>query len=120
MLKAHDLSSQCIVSSFDPLLLRRFASVAPGVATALIYISTREAPATIRHARGLLVHRPPVLKPDSAEVTPSLLKRNRRHGRLVIPWTVDEPATAIKLAGMGVDGIISNRPEEIQVSLSQA
>jgi glycerophosphoryl diester phosphodiesterase len=32
-------------------------------------------------------------------------------GRQVVVWTVDEPTAMTAVAGMGVDGIITNRPD---------
>ncbi|MQS09299.1 glycerophosphodiester phosphodiesterase [Streptomyces sp. IF17] len=44
------------------------------------------------------------------------------HGRRmeVFTWTVDDGPTAVRLAGMGVDGIITNRPGEIREALRGA
>ena len=35
-------------------------------------------------------------------------------GIIVIPWTVNEPDMMAKLIGVGVDGIISDRPDLVQ------
>ncbi|MFB6440636.1 glycerophosphodiester phosphodiesterase [Streptomyces sp. NPDC056411] len=40
------------------------------------------------------------------------------HRRLdLYAWTVDDPATAVKVAGLGVDGIITNKPDVIRDAL---
>ena len=55
--------------------------------------------------------------PNHAFLTPALLAEARSLGLLVIPWTVNEPATMVKLLDMGVDGIISDRPARVQVEM---
>jgi len=45
-------------------------------------------------------------------VTPTFVRRMHRTGRSVQVWTVDDPATMIRLAEWGVDGIITNDVRE--------
>ncbi len=40
-------------------------------------------------------------------------------GIIVIPWTVNDPAMMAKLLDMGVDGIISDRPDLVQAELKR-
>ena len=49
--------------------------------------------------------------PNQTSLTPALLAEARSLGLLVIPWTVNEPEMIVKLLDMGVDGIISDRPD---------
>jgi glycerophosphoryl diester phosphodiesterase len=55
--------------------------------------------------------------PNQAYLTPDLLAQARSLGLTVIPWTVNDPAMMDKLLGMGVDGIISDRPDLVQERL---
>jgi glycerophosphoryl diester phosphodiesterase len=48
-----------------------------------------------------------------------LLAEARSLGIVVIPWTVNDPAMMAKLIDMGVDGIISDRPDLVQVELKR-
>ena len=52
--------------------------------------------------------------PDKAHQSPS---RPIKACVSVIPWTVNEPAMMNKLLDMGVDGIISDRPDLVQMEL---
>ena len=52
--------------------------------------------------------------PDHQTLTPQLLKEARSLGLVVIPWTVNDPETIRKFLEMGVDGIISDRPDLVQ------
>ncbi|WP_432278507.1 glycerophosphodiester phosphodiesterase [Nocardia carnea] len=42
-----------------------------------------------------------------------------RRGLRVVPWTVDDPATMAHLLGLGVDGIITNRPDVLRNILEE-
>ncbi len=50
--------------------------------------------------------------------TAELVRSAHRHGLRVIPWTVDDPATMTSLIDLGVDGIITNRPDLLRNVLS--
>ena len=83
------------------------------IPTALIYTNSRNAPAVIRRARGLAFCSPSAMKPEHSAVTARYVEHHHRKGRTVIPWTVDDPAEARRLASAGVDGIITNVPDLI-------
>lgn len=55
--------------------------------------------------------------PNYAFLTPALLTEARALGIIVIPWTVNEPSLIAKLVDMGVDGIISDRPDLVAIEL---
>ncbi len=55
--------------------------------------------------------------PNQTYLTPELLAEARTLGIVVIPWTVNNPAMMVKLLDMGVDGIISDRPDLVQAEI---
>ncbi len=55
--------------------------------------------------------------PNQTFLTPAMLAEAHALGIIVIPWTVNEPAMMVKLLEMGVDGIISDRPDRVQAEL---
>ena len=57
--------------------------------------------------------------PNQTFLTPELLAEARSLGIVVIPWTVNDPAMMAKLLDMGVDGIISDRPDLVQAELKK-
>ena len=57
--------------------------------------------------------------PNQAYLTPAMLGEAHALGIAVIPWTVNDPAMMVKLIEMGVDGIISDRPDLVQVELKK-
>ncbi|PCE13732.1 glycerophosphodiester phosphodiesterase [Microbacterium sp. SZ1] len=44
-------------------------------------------------------------------LTPALLRTAHRHGVEVHVWTVNEPADMVRLVGLGVDGVVSDRAD---------
>jgi glycerophosphoryl diester phosphodiesterase len=52
--------------------------------------------------------------PNQTFVTPAMLAEARSLGIKVIPWTVNDPSMMVKLLEMGVDGIISDRPDLVR------
>ena len=55
--------------------------------------------------------------PNQTYLTPALRAEAQALGISVIPWTVNEPAMMNKLLDMNVDGIISDRPDLVQLEL---
>jgi glycerophosphoryl diester phosphodiesterase len=66
-------------------------------------------PRTIKAAGGK------IWAPNHTFLTPSLLSEAHALGIAVVPWTVNDPAMMVKLIDMGVDGIISDRPDLVQI-----
>ena len=52
-----------------------------------------------------------IWSPRHTQVTPETLKRAHAVGLLVIPWTINDPRRMKELIEMGVDGIITDRPD---------
>ncbi|TRZ69070.1 MAG: glycerophosphodiester phosphodiesterase [Rhodocyclaceae bacterium] len=57
--------------------------------------------------------------PNQTFLTPAMLAEAHALGIVVIPWTVNDPAMMNKLLDMGVDGIISDRPDIVQIELGK-
>ncbi len=55
--------------------------------------------------------------PHHEFLTAEQLAEARALGITVIPWTINDPAMMAKLIDMGVDGIISDRPDLVQIEL---
>ncbi len=57
--------------------------------------------------------------PNQTYLTPELLAEAKALGLTVIPWTVNQPDMIDKLLGMGVDGIISDRPDLVKAAIAR-
>ncbi|MCY7386586.1 MAG: glycerophosphodiester phosphodiesterase [Burkholderiales bacterium] len=55
--------------------------------------------------------------PNQTYLTPAMLAEARALGIIVIPWTVNDAPMMNKLLDMGVDGIISDRPDLVRAEL---
>lgn len=58
--------------------------------------------------------------PNQTYLTAELVAEAHALGILVIPWTVNDPAMMRKLIDMGVDGIISDRPDIARETIRNA
>jgi glycerophosphoryl diester phosphodiesterase len=120
-----------IVESFWPLCLDRLETRAPAIPTLLLTSSS-----TINDLAGLATPVPlgftltmnaafatlrgyEYASPDQDTVDLIGPVVNVAHllGRRVVVWTVDDAARMSELAGIGVDGIISNRPDLLIATL---
>jgi glycerophosphoryl diester phosphodiesterase len=102
-----------------------FSSFQPGFVTALAATLPSFPRAWLVHRKQPFFKRAPLFRllgsdgvhPDFALVTESSLARWKRGGSVVNAWTVNDPAEARRLAELGVDAIISDRPGEILAAL---
>src|SRR5262249_33758646 len=104
------------VSSFDPLLLRRFMSAAPGVATGLLFAHDQSRP--LRDAWAAPILHPTALHPEALLVDQVAVDGWRARGALSHVWTADHPAELRSLAALGVDAVITNRPAATRKTLN--
>ncbi len=110
----HAMSGHVIVSSFNPLVLARFRKILPQVPIGFLY-----APDTLSFAQSYiheLVYE--CQHPYHEMITTDDLMRARADGYWVNTWTVNEPARAVVLRDMGVNGIITDFPDVIMAALA--
>lgn len=115
--KTHDLITQynlqkhVMISSFNPLIIRRWNKVVHSpIPTGLIYSEHDEVPTYLHKGQGRIVARPTVMKPHHELITPSLVKKYHKRGYKVVTWSVNEEDDVIKMIECNVDGIISDDP----------
>ncbi|GAA1559139.1 hydrolase [Actinomadura kijaniata] len=92
-----------VVQSFDRSSVRRFHRLLPTVPTGLL-----AAPRTSELKE--LSKFTDQINPPYKSVTAAYVKQIHRHGMDVFTWTVDDPAKMRRAVGLGVDGVITNRP----------
>jgi glycerophosphoryl diester phosphodiesterase len=103
-----------LFSSFDPVIVRALAWCVPSIVSAwLVHDEQRFA----RHAFGFRLLGADAVHPQSSLVTERRVQRWKAAGALVNVWTVNDPEDARRLDRLGVDAIISDRPEAILAAL---
>ena len=93
-----------LIESFNLAALHRIEVASPQVRTCPVFTS----PTTL--AAALAVTHDCVAPEQGTVVTQTLVDRAHQAGAIVLPWTVDDPATMARFAAMGCDGLITNRP----------
>lgn len=110
-----ELPLHIIVSSFDPIALESFAREMPEIPLGFLHcgephFDTRPLMEEIAHQ---------AWHPHWAEASAASVAREHGSGRRVNCWTVNSGMVARKLAGMGVDGVITNKPDEMLAALGR-
>ena len=129
LLRAEKFEDRVTVQSFDWRTLQLVQNLAPQIPTVYLTQQTgrdptvfadrasewtagfnpaehgKSIPRTIRAAGGT------IWSPYSGDVTPALMTESHALGLKVVVWTVNQPADMARLIEMGVDGIISDRPD---------
>ena len=59
-----------------------------------------------------------IWSPTQATVTQALLDEAHDAGLMVIPWTVNDPNDMRRLIDMGIDGLITDRPDILVLLLT--
>ena len=112
LIQKHTLEQGVLVSSFNPLALRRIQRISPRLRTALL--SAHPGSRVLRTA-GLALGRPSwALHPEYAGVDATLVSWAHARGLRLHTWTVDDPADMRRLIRWGVDGIITNVPDVLR------
>ncbi|MDZ4771100.1 MAG: glycerophosphodiester phosphodiesterase family protein [Chloroflexota bacterium] len=110
----HNMDARVIVSSFNPLTLRRFRALLPDVPIGFLYYS--DSPAEVWDVIADVPYE--AYHPYFAEITPDMVAEHVRLGRVINTWTVNDPAQAVALHDMGVRGIITDAPDVILNALA--
>jgi glycerophosphoryl diester phosphodiesterase len=109
---AYHLENRVLVSSFNPLAVRRARRHLP-----------RTIPVALIRGQGLLKYSYLLAAgeadhPHYSLVDAAYLRWAQRRGYRVNVWTVDDPVEARRLADLGVNGLITNKPDVIKQALS--
>lgn len=111
--EAYHLENQVVISSFNPLAVRRARKSLSR--TTMVAVIWEAGPRWLRH----LGVRAEADHPHFSLVDRDYMAWARANDYRVHVWTVDEPAEAQRLAELGVHGIITNKPALIRETLGR-
>ncbi|MBN1658911.1 MAG: glycerophosphodiester phosphodiesterase [Anaerolineae bacterium] len=118
LIEENGLLERVVVSSFNPASLWRVRRQNPAIPIGLLYAP--DMPPVLRHAWLHHLVRPDAMHPYYATVSPAYVQWARKLGYRVNTWTVDDPGDMWRLVRMGVDVVITNRPETLALVLKAA
>lgn len=110
----YDMGSRVLISSFNPVRLRRMRRVAPHLP--LGFLHDWSTPLHMRWMASLMmmgVH-PEADHPHVGGVTREYLAKCRRRNQRVNVWVANDPAQMHDLRELGVDVIMTDRPDVLR------
>jgi glycerophosphoryl diester phosphodiesterase len=111
----YGLQDRILLSSFSPLSLHRARAINPQLPRGLLYDSSMPLP--LRKAWLRFWADPQAMHPEAAMIDAAYMQWAKRHKWQVNTWTVDDPDEARRLARLGVNAIITNKPDVIRDAL---
>lgn len=105
IIAAFEIRDRVSVQSFDRRSISAINAVEPGISLAML---TSDEPIDLAACADIGAT---VWSPKASSVTQDLVADAHRLGMVVIPWTVNEPGVFDRLVTLGVDGVITDRPD---------
>jgi len=112
-LRRHSAIGQAAVASFDHYALQRLKEIEPALRTAALLVGrpvSLSALAGPAKANGLAL--------EASFVTKTEVEACRASGLQIVVWVVNEPAQMRHFINLGVDGIITDRPDLLHLALT--
>jgi glycerophosphoryl diester phosphodiesterase len=101
-----------LFSSFNHIALRRAKKIAPHIPVGLLHAPDLPLPLRQLWLSPFVPHE--ARHPKHTMVNTAYVTQAHRRDLLVNTWTVDEPVEMIRLIDLGVDCIITNRPDVLR------
>jgi glycerophosphoryl diester phosphodiesterase len=116
----YDLADQVVVASFHDSVLVYFREICPTVLTSLgereaswLFVLSKLGLGHLYNSPGYSVQLP-MFEEDMTIVTPGLVRAIHQLNMRVEVWTINDPQTMQELMDMGVDSIITDRPDILE------
>jgi glycerophosphoryl diester phosphodiesterase len=111
-IEENHLLERVVISSFNHLVLRKVRQLNPWIPIGLLYSPDMSLPLRQTWLRPLL--HPEALHPYYEMLDPKTVGWAKERGYRIHTWTVDDPGTMWQLMRLGVDLIITNRPDVLR------
>ncbi|MEP7252655.1 MAG: glycerophosphodiester phosphodiesterase family protein [Ginsengibacter sp.] len=106
------IKSRVIIQSFDPRSLKIVSQKYPAMKLSLLL---ENQPIPLKGYGKLYGFKPNIVSPEYSLLTKGIIDTLHQRHIKVIPWTVDDLPAAKQLYDMGVDGIITDYPDRINL-----
>lgn len=117
IIQEYKLEFNCIVSSFNPLLIKEFERVSHfALQTGIIYSEGKAVPKALRHGWGSHLCNCTILKPEYPQVNSEMKEKLKNTKYKILPWCVDTITEAKQILEFNPMGIITNHPEILSKS----
>ena len=114
LIEEYDLQSSCYITSFSYTILKHVKELNPKIKTALI------ANMAVSTSYSMLEHIDAVSM-NYIFVNQSVVNSAHQNGKLIFVWTVDRKDDMEQMIALGVDNIITNRPDKaVEVIYSES
>ena len=114
------MGPQALVSSFNVADVDRVRALDASIPTALLAAFAPDADTAGRFVDRARRRGHGAVHPHHGAVTAHLVHLAHAAGLRVNTWTVDDPERIVELAGLGVDGIVTNVPDVALAALARA
>lgn len=111
----HNLYERCLVSSFNVAALWRLRRLNRRIPLGLLYAPDMLPGLNWGWPRYFL--KPIAVNPYYEQITPALVRKTHARGQQINTWTVNEAAEMRRLIGLGIDAIITDRPDVLHTVL---
>ena len=114
-IQRHDMADRVVISSFNLLSLRHVRRLAPGLALGCLYYAPGlPQPLSKGWLARPIIGRHEAHHPHFSIVNGAYMRWARQHRYRVNVWTVNEPEDIQRMRDLGVDAIMSDRPDLVQ------
>ncbi len=107
LVKKYDFIDQTLITQFNPYVLKKSRSLEPAIETGFLTLPVLY-PRKFKRASNIGAT---AIVPNIKQVNKRFMKKAERNNLKVIVWTVNEENDMKKLIDLGVDGIITNKPD---------
>ena len=112
LVRRRRMTRQVVIQSFSPIICAIALDHAPRIRTEMLGAKDKDDPGRwTMHLRCMELLGPAGFNTNPESFDEPLLKACRAAGRTMAVWTVDDEAEMRRFAGLGVDAIITNKPD---------
>ncbi len=104
----YDVLERCVLQSFDVRILQELNKQHPEITLAFLVENTDGLEINLKRL-GFI---PPIYSPEYILINEQLTSDLKKLNVKLIPWTINETEDMVRLINMGVDGIITDYPDQ--------